>query len=380
MVYENSAEANLLRWTPGMLNCYEIYYLTLNHLRSRTGYWIRYTLHAPADGLGDPYAEVWFAFYDLTNPDDGFGLAEKYPIDALASSIVPFSVRIGDSVLTNEACQGAVGGAGHAAAWDLRFEPCAKPFLHFPESLYESGDVESAMLSPHFSTSFSGTIEVDGRRIDLTGDPGEQSHTWGRQHPPHWLWCHCNHFTEDPNAAMELVCALPEEGHPASLEAHVLYAKVGGREHRLLSLADGSRSESTASPGSWRLEAEGETVRIEADIRCRPVDLIPTARRLTASQPRWRRPRSGCPLGPKSPRRGRRWCRCTRTAPPTPSGGTSSPTRRWSERSWSSPEVVIGHAVEGSSSNSSCNAVGRMSSASTTDTAATATHTAHAVS
>jgi hypothetical protein len=274
MVYGNSAEANLLRWTPGMLNCYEIYYLTLNHLRSRTGYWIRYTLHAPADGLGDPYAEVWFAFYDLTNPDDGFGLAEKYPIDALASSIVPFSVRIGDSVLTNEACQGAVGGAGHAAAWDLRFEPCAKPFLHFPESLYESGDVESAMLSPHFSTSFSGTIEVDGRRIDLTGDPGEQSHTWGRQHPPHWLWCHCNHFTEDPNAAMELVCALPEEGHPASLEAHVLYAKVGGREHRLLSLADGSRSESTASPGSWRLEAEGETVRIEADIRCRPVDLI----------------------------------------------------------------------------------------------------------
>jgi len=274
MVYVNSAEANILRWTPDNKNCYEVYYLTLNHLESRTGYWIRYTVHAPADGVGDPYAEVWFTFFDLNKPEAGFGVARQFPIDAMQSSARPFFLTIGHSTLGNEACWGRVEGGGHSARWDLRFEPCAKPFLHFPEALYGSGQVESAMLSPHFSTTFSGTIQVDGRTFELAGDPGEQSHTWGRQHPPHWLWAHCNSFDDDADAAMELVFSRPEKGHPASLEAHVLFARVGGREHRLLSLLDKSKSKSTSSPGSWQLWAEGATTRIEVAIECRPSDLI----------------------------------------------------------------------------------------------------------
>jgi len=274
MVYKSSAEANYLRWTPGKQNCYEIYYLTFNHLASRTGFWIRYTLHAPEEGRGEPYAEMWFTFYDLDNPDGGFGLAREYAIGELKSSADPFELSIGDCVLTNGATRGHLEGNGHSASWDLRFEPAARPFLHFPESLYESGDVESAMLSPNFSTVFSGTVEVDGRRIEFDGDPGEQSHTWGRQHPPHWLWSHCNHFTGDPDAAMELVCALPEEGHPASLQAHVLYARCFGSEHRLLSLLDGSVSQSVAAPGNWKLMAEGDGLRLEVEIHCRPSDLI----------------------------------------------------------------------------------------------------------
>jgi hypothetical protein len=274
MAYANSSEANILRWTPEQRDCYEIYYLTLNHLASRTGFWIRYTLHAPVEGRGEPYVELWFSYFDLEDPDRGFGLARQYPIDALAHAADPFRVAIGDGELTNQSCSGVLEGGGHSARWELRFEPCAMPFLHFPENLYTSGEVESAMLSPHFSTTFSGSVEVDGRRLSFAGDPGEQSHTWGRRHPPHWLWAHCNAFAEDPDAAMELVVALPEQGHPASFEAHVLYAKVGGREHRLLSLLDGSKSSSVAQPGHWKLFAEGDTLRIEVEIECRPINLI----------------------------------------------------------------------------------------------------------
>jgi hypothetical protein len=231
-------------------------------------------VHAPADGAGDPYAEVWFSFFDLNKPEARFGVARRFPIGAMQPSSRPFFLTIGNSTLGNDACWGRVEGKGHSARWDLRFEPCEKPFLHFPESLYGSGQVESAMLSPHFSTTFSGTIQVDGRIFELAGDPGQQSHTWGRQHPPHWLWAHCNSFGDDPDAAMELVCSRPEKGHPASLEAHVLFARVGGREHRLLSLLDKSKSKSTASPGSWQLWAEGATTRIEVAIECRPTGLV----------------------------------------------------------------------------------------------------------
>ncbi len=269
--YKDLNKANALRWTPGEENYYEIYYLTLNHLASRSGFWIRYTIHAPQGDPNSVYAEVWFTYYNLDSEENNFGIMKQFPIDALDSSADPFSLRIGDCRLENGACFGGLEGKGHSGRWDLEFESGCKPFLHFPEHLYTSGEVDSAMLSPHFSTRFTGTIEVDGRLLELKDDPGEQSKTWGRCHPPHWLWCHCNHFEEDSNAAMELVCA--PSGDEDGLQIHVLYAKCHGEEFRLLSLLDGSKSESDAAPGTWRLRAESATVLVEAEVTCRLEDI-----------------------------------------------------------------------------------------------------------
>ena len=97
MVYLSSAEANTLRWTPDQKGRYEVYYLTLNHLDSRTGYWIRYTLPAPADGGGEPHPAVWFSFFDLHRPDAGFGLPGQVPGRAIQSSRGPLSRPTGAS-------------------------------------------------------------------------------------------------------------------------------------------------------------------------------------------------------------------------------------------------------------------------------------------
>lgn len=271
--YRDQHQANALRWRPGLDNYYEIWYLTLNHLPSETGYWIRYTLHAPQQGAGDACLEVWFTFFDRRRPESNFGLAQRFPIDCLEAEAEPFRLSIGDNSLENGACRGALDGAGHSARWDLRFSPCERPFLHFPESLYTGGQVESAMLAPHLSTRFTGTIEAGGRRFELAGDPGEQSKTWGRRHPPHWLWAHCNHFAEDPEAVMELVCA-PQMNPGEPPPAHIVCLKCHGRQFHLMSLVDGSRSASDAAPGHWRLQAESGNFRLDAAINCRPDDLI----------------------------------------------------------------------------------------------------------
>jgi len=269
--YRNADEANALRWTPELENYYEIYYLTLNGLESRTGYWIRHTIHAPQGDPAGTYAEVWFTFYNLERPDDNFGITRQFPMDAVASTSDPFSLKIGDVLLENGVCRGSLEGRGHSAQWDLHFEPCDRPFLHFPEHLYTSGEVESAMLSPHFSTRFTGTIVADGHRFELKNDPGEQSRTWGRQHPPHWLWTHCNHFEEDSEAIMELVAAPSDDD--ANPPVHVMYVKCHGREFRLISLLDGSRSYHDATPGKWHVRAEGDTLLLEAEISCRLCDI-----------------------------------------------------------------------------------------------------------
>ncbi|MCP5109657.1 MAG: hypothetical protein GY953_02355, partial [bacterium] len=152
-------KVNALRWRPGVEDCYEIYYLTLNHLASGTGYWIRYTLHAPLRPA-EAYTEVSFTFFDRQRPESNFGIAKRFRLGDLEAREEPFRLRIGENSLENGVSRGALDGAGHSARWDLRFDICEQPFLHFPESLYTSGEVDSAMLSPHFSTRFSGNIEV----------------------------------------------------------------------------------------------------------------------------------------------------------------------------------------------------------------------------
>ncbi len=46
------AEANRMRWE-FQRGHYEVWYATLTHLPSRTGFWIRYTLAAPTEGHGE---------------------------------------------------------------------------------------------------------------------------------------------------------------------------------------------------------------------------------------------------------------------------------------------------------------------------------------
>ncbi len=265
-------EANALRWRRGIENYYEIYYLTLNQLSSKTGFWIRYCLHAPI-GSG-PYLEVWFNCFDGVQPRNSFGVMQRYPLESLSNSQTSFSLHIAHHRLTNGMCQGRLEGKGHSAQWDLRFVPQERPFLHLPESLYAKGKVVAAMLSPHVSTRFDGEISVDGRTIVCEADPGEQSHTWGRQHAPHWLWAHCNFFEDDAEAVMELVCIPKAKDKDSPGPAHVFWIVWKGQRYRLASMLDGSKSENSAFPGTWKLEAESDTTRLRIQIRCRTDDCI----------------------------------------------------------------------------------------------------------
>src|ERR1700742_4290606 len=94
-----TAEANRMRWQ-FQRGHYEVWYATASHLQSRTGFWIRYTLEAPAEGHGEPYAQLWFARFDRERSDRTFGCNEKLSIGELRHEAAPFAVRIGEAELT----------------------------------------------------------------------------------------------------------------------------------------------------------------------------------------------------------------------------------------------------------------------------------------
>src|SRR5215813_9514667 len=124
---------NVMRWQrqPGH---YEVWYLTLNHRPTETGFWIRYTLEAPLHG--DAYAQLWFSCFDVREPARAFAINRKFTIAKLAHTAEPFELEIGDSVLRHGSARGTLSGAGHTAEWDLAWAPPVDAHHHLPKVIY----------------------------------------------------------------------------------------------------------------------------------------------------------------------------------------------------------------------------------------------------
>ena len=267
----NLDQANALRWTAATRGYYEVYYLTLNDLASETGYWIRYVVQAPEVTDRCAELELWFTSFDRRKPERSLGVFEGRPVAALESRAAPFRVGFEPAELRNGLARGAIGQGARRVRWHLEWPVESELILPFPEALYSSGDVPGAMLYPYPATHFAGTIEIGDRRLVIADAPGEQSHIWGRKHPPHWLWAHCNRFDDDPAGYLEVSCIPASAGGPPPV--HMMIARIHGREVRLISPLDGSVAASESAPGRWRLSAESERERVELEVAC-PLGLI----------------------------------------------------------------------------------------------------------
>ena len=266
--------ANALRWKPGDTGHYEVYYLTLNHLKSMTGFWIRYTMTAPEHEGEEPYAQIWFSFFNYRDPDKNFGLKQKYNIEDLKSETGPFRLRIGDNELANGRAAGGISGMGHEASWDIEFEPSKTVHLHLPKALYKISLADTMALCPHLDVAISGKIKVDGATLELKHDPGDQTHLWGEKHAQRWAWAHCNEFAEDKTAVFEglsvqikrLGMTLPPMNLLAIRYRDVMYpfTEIGGM------LQCSGKFET----GLWQFRARRGNIMFRGEISCRDQDMI----------------------------------------------------------------------------------------------------------
>lgn len=254
---------------------YEVWYVTLNHRPSETGFWIRYTLEAPTAGHGDPYAQLWFAHFDRRDPARTFGINRRFPIAALSAHEAPFWVRIADSLLAHDGARGSLAGSGHAARWDLSWTPSGRTHRQLPAPMYWRGGLgETTVLSPNVNVPVRGVIEVDGHRYELDGEPGGQTHLWGTKHAHAWAWGHCNAFDGRPGAALEaLTVRLHRAGRTLpALTLLTLY--LDGQAYRWNEFHHTLLTRAETDTGLYRFRALSPRARIEGEYRCRPEDMV----------------------------------------------------------------------------------------------------------
>lgn len=265
---------NAMVWRPGQAGHYEVWYLTMNHRASRTGYWIRYTLEAPTHG--DAYAQLWFAFFSKDDPTKNFAINRRVPIASLVAQAAPFQVTIGDAVLRHDAMKGALSGDGHRVSWDLTWLPAARTHRHLPDLIYSTSFADTRVLSPNLDVPVRGTIEVDGATYTMDGEPGGQTHVWGRKHAHEWAWGHCNAFEGRRGAALETLTARLKRRGVVLPALTVLTLYIDGERLGFTDFTDTLLGRGRFGTGTYTFAAQGAFARVEGEFTCRPEDMILT--------------------------------------------------------------------------------------------------------
>jgi len=66
--------------------------------------------------------------------------------------------------------------------WALDYEVHAPPLLLLDPRLYGAPLPKAKSVVPGPHARFTGTLEVDGRVVEVDGWPGSQNHNWGERH------------------------------------------------------------------------------------------------------------------------------------------------------------------------------------------------------
>jgi hypothetical protein len=140
------------------------------------------------------------------------------------------SIAIGDDVLDNRRCVGAVDDV----EWQLDFEvrdgraAASVPVLRLTRPF----DLE-LMSRPR--TSFCGHVTVAGERFDLLDAPGSLTQYWGRRLPDRWHWISANAFGDSDVVVEGSLMRSRVWGRRPALPIGYLWISEGGHEETLIS-------------------------------------------------------------------------------------------------------------------------------------------------
>ena len=174
---------------------YESYYLRAAHPYGGLGFWLRYTVRvAPRE---EPAGSLWFTLFDATAASPTASKLTAGP-PRPGGPAGPW-IEIAGATMGEGMAHGRIDAAPGrpAVSWDLAFtgEP---PLAHLARPwMYTAPLPRTKPVSLHPFARLSGTVTVDGRRLDVEDWPGMVGHNWGASHAERWIWLHGMRFDDE---------------------------------------------------------------------------------------------------------------------------------------------------------------------------------------
>jgi len=253
-------EPRFARLEPGV-GGYESYYVKACHPGEPLGIWLRYTVHKRPGR--EPKGSLWVTLFDRT-AEGPVALKQTFPAPGTGDGDL---IRVGDSRLGRDGLQGQAQAGERSAAWDLRFRG-EDPLRHLPRPwMYSAPLPRTKLLSPWPGAVFDGSIEIDGRALELARWPGMVGHNWGAEHAERWIWLHGAAFTDQgPGTWIDVALGRVKVGPLTTPWVANGALSLDGVRHRLGGLGAVRATHVAERPDGCELTLPGEDLELQVTL------------------------------------------------------------------------------------------------------------------
>jgi len=237
---------------------YESWFVSARDPASPRALWIRHTRHRPRQGPES--AALWCTVLDR---GAGQRLVPKQVLGALPP----------DAAAGPRQFRGGASMGQRAARWDLRVsggQEALRPLR--PAALYRAPLPRTKLEASVPDGVVTGTLEVDGHRVGVSGWRGTVGHNWGSEHADTWAWLHAAGFTGAPDCWLELVLARIRLGRARSPWTAFGALSLEGQRIPLGGL--GRRSRVAAQPGQLSAIVAARRARLQLSVSTDDQDAV----------------------------------------------------------------------------------------------------------
>lgn len=241
---------------------YESFYQRANHPERPLGFWIRYTIFAPAGNPAAAIGELWAVAFDGETGHHTVA-KEEFPIAECEFGRDTFEVRVGGAELGTDGLRGSAG----AISWDLRYAGDEPPVLLLPAKMYSGGFPKAKSLVSLPLARFVGSYTVAGQPIEVADWIGSQNHNWGSEHTHRYAFGQVAGFTDAPDTFLEVATVRAKIGGPLVTPwITTLVLRHNGVEHSLVALRRALRAKAKYGYFHWDFATGDEAVHISGRI------------------------------------------------------------------------------------------------------------------
>lgn len=265
--------ANFARYVPGQRRGhYESYFQRANHPTRPLAFWIRYTIFSPRMRPDLALGELWAVYFDGETKTHVAAKSE-FPFSQCSFSRDSFDVSVADSLLRPGSLHGSAGSGSDLIEWNLSYEGGQEPLFDLPLKYYDRRFPQAKALVGVPLASYSGTLTVKGRTVQVERWAGTQNHNWGSKHTDRYAWGQVAGFSGYPGSFLELATAQLKVGPLWTPSMTLMVLRHGGVEFRFNDPLKSFRRARLRYFG-WDFQAASGATRVQGSISADADDFV----------------------------------------------------------------------------------------------------------
>lgn len=251
---------------------YESYFMRANDKATGHGFWIRYTIYQPESGQGtkQPMGELWAIYFEKGKAP--VAAKSEFPIERAQYSNTNFDLSFDGATLTDKTLKGAAANAGeNKIEWELEMNKIStakdgNALFPMPLTSYDTPLPRAKLLVAQPFVTFSGTLTVNGKKIQIAEWQGSQNHNWGSRHTDEYAWGQVAGFDNEPDAFLEVASAKLKIGPVMTPYLTPISLRYKGKDYCLNTYWQAFRNSVTLNYFDWVFSGESGDLRIDGHI------------------------------------------------------------------------------------------------------------------